>query len=149
MNTIVKIILGLLGITYVISPIDILPDILLGLGWADDILILFLLWKLYRYYFSGRIQSGPFKGGNNQAGYQNRSGNQGNSAGPEQTGKPDDPYQILGLNRGATQEEIKKAYRELANKYHPDKVAHLGKEFQNLAEEQFKKVQEAYQKLKK
>ena len=37
----------------------------------------------------------------------------------------------------------------MANKYHPDKVAHLGKEMQNIAEEKFKAVSEAYQEIKK
>ena len=37
----------------------------------------------------------------------------------------------------------------MANKYHPDKVAHLGKEMQKLAEEKFKSVNNAYQKIKK
>ncbi|MBW1817978.1 MAG: DnaJ domain-containing protein [Deltaproteobacteria bacterium] len=43
--------------------------------------------------------------------------------------------------------EIRKAYRELANRYHPDKVNHLGEEFRDLAEERFKEVQTAYQEL--
>ena len=59
-----------------------------------------------------------------------------------------DPYNVLNVTKNASQEEIKKAYRKLANQYHPDKVAHLGKEFQDLAEERFKEIQEAYQRLK-
>ena len=52
----------------------------------------------------------------------------------------EDYYQILGVNRSATPEEIKKAYRKLAQKYHPDKAKGNKKE----AEAQFKKVSEAY-----
>ena len=59
-----------------------------------------------------------------------------------------DPYTILEVDRNATAEEIKKAYRRLVNKYHPDKVVHLGEEFKKLAEKHFKEVQEAYQKIK-
>jgi curved DNA-binding protein len=51
-----------------------------------------------------------------------------------------DYYKILGVNKTATQEEIKKAYRKLAQKYHPDKAKGDKKE----AEEQFKKISEAY-----
>ena len=52
----------------------------------------------------------------------------------------EDYYKILGVNRTATAEEIKKAYRKLAQKYHPDKAKGNKKQ----AEEQFKKVSEAY-----
>jgi DnaJ-class molecular chaperone len=57
------------------------------------------------------------------------------------------PYDILGVAPGASKEEIKAAYRDLANRYHPDKVAHLGEELQTLAEQRFKEIQEAYQEL--
>jgi DnaJ like chaperone protein len=53
----------------------------------------------------------------------------------------------LNVPKGASIEEIKKAYRELANKYHPDKVQYLGDEFKELAEKRFKEIEEAYRKL--
>ena len=59
------------------------------------------------------------------------------------------PYRVLEIDRSASGDEIKKAYRKMANKYHPDKVAHLGKEMQDLAEEKFKAVNDAYQNIKK
>jgi len=52
----------------------------------------------------------------------------------------DDYYKVLGVKRGASPEEIKKAYRKLAQKHHPDKV----KGDKRLAEEQFKQISEAY-----
>ena len=58
-------------------------------------------------------------------------------------------YKILGLNQQATDSEIKLAYRNLATKFHPDKVAHLGEEFTKVAEEKFKAINDAYQKIKK
>jgi DnaJ like chaperone protein len=58
-------------------------------------------------------------------------------------------YQILEIARTATNEEIKKAYREMAIKYHPDKVAHLGDDIKKSAEDRIKKVNEAYDKIKK
>jgi DnaJ like chaperone protein len=61
----------------------------------------------------------------------------------------DSSYKILEIERTATDEEVKKAYRRMAMKYHPDKVSHLGEEFRKSAEEKFKRVNEAYEKIKK
>ena len=57
------------------------------------------------------------------------------------------PHEILGVSPEATQEEIRAAYICLAKQYHPDKVAHLGKEFQELADKKFKEIQQAYARL--
>lgn len=61
----------------------------------------------------------------------------------------DSAYRILEVDPSATDEEVKKAYRKMAMKFHPDKVSHLGREFQKFANEKFKKVNEAYQNIKK
>ena len=53
-----------------------------------------------------------------------------------------DPYEILGVSRDATEEEIKKAYRELARKYHPDNYANSP--LSDLASEKMKEINEAY-----
>lgn len=58
-------------------------------------------------------------------------------------------FKILEITQDATDDEIKKAYRRMAMKYHPDKVNHLGEEVKNQAEEKFRKVQEAYENIKK
>ncbi|WP_166960223.1 TerB family tellurite resistance protein [Yeosuana marina] len=61
----------------------------------------------------------------------------------------DNAYKILEVNKSATNDDIKKAYRTMAKKYHPDKVIHLGKEHQKGAEEKFRQVQAAYEQLQK
>lgn len=58
-------------------------------------------------------------------------------------------YQVLEIDTTASNEEIKKAYRKMAVKFHPDKVAHLGEEVQQGAADKFRKVNEAYEKIKK
>ena len=57
-------------------------------------------------------------------------------------------FKILEIEPTATNEELKKAYRRMAMKYHPDKVSHLGEEFQKAANEKFQKVNEAYGNIK-
>jgi DnaJ like chaperone protein len=57
-------------------------------------------------------------------------------------------YTILEIEETATDEEVKKAFRKMAVKYHPDKVHHLGPEFQKDAQEKFKKINEAYSEIK-
>jgi len=58
-------------------------------------------------------------------------------------------YKILEISKKATDNEVKKAYRKMAAKFHPDKVHHLGKEFQKMAEEKFKTLNDAYGQIKK
>ena len=59
------------------------------------------------------------------------------------------PYRVLEISRSASDNEVKRAFRKMANKYHPDKIAHLGDDFKDIAQEKFKSVSEAYQKIKK
>jgi DnaJ like chaperone protein len=61
----------------------------------------------------------------------------------------DSSYKILEIVPSATNDEVKKAYRRMAMKYHPDKVSHLGEDFRKSADEKFRKVNEAYEKIKK
>lgn len=61
----------------------------------------------------------------------------------------DSYYKVLEIDKSATDAEVKKAYRAMANKFHPDKVSNLGEKYQEQAEERFFKVQEAYEAIKK
>lgn len=60
----------------------------------------------------------------------------------------DADFKILEIETTATSEEVKKAYRRMAMKYHPDKVSHLGDDFQRAAKEKFQKVNQAYENIK-
>ena len=57
-------------------------------------------------------------------------------------------YKVLEISPEATDEEVRKAYRKMAMKYHPDKVATLGPEVQQAATEKFRQIQEAYDAIK-
>lgn len=61
----------------------------------------------------------------------------------------DNAYKILEIDKNASVDEIKTAYRKMAKKYHPDKVIHLGEEHRKGAEEKFRQVQGAYEKIQK
>ena len=60
-----------------------------------------------------------------------------------------DYYKVLKVTRDASDDEVKKAYRKMAVKYHPDKVASLGEAHVKSATEKFQKVQEAYELIGK
>lgn len=136
-----------LALLYALVPFDALPDFLPGLGWLDDLLLAGVIW----YFFfrradapSGRTDTGTRRGPEDaRRGSRHR---EADASGGTQAER--DPYQILELQRGASQEEIRAAYRRLAARYHPDKVAHLGEEFQAVAEQKFKAIQAAYDALR-
>jgi len=60
----------------------------------------------------------------------------------------DSAYAVLGISPSATDDEVKSAYRKMAMKNHPDKVATLGDDVKKAAEEKFRKIQEAYETIK-
>ena len=61
----------------------------------------------------------------------------------------DSAYKILGIEPSATDEEVKKAYREMAKKNHPDLVSNLGEEVREAAEKKFQEINAAYEAIKK
>lgn len=61
----------------------------------------------------------------------------------------DSDYEILGITKDATNDEVKKAYKKMAMKHHPDKVAGMGEEVTRKATEKFQAINEAYERIKK
>lgn len=137
MNWFWKMLVWLGCIIYIISPLDIISDFFPILGRIDDLIVLGLsIWAVKRYLSQYKYTT-----------YQQKTTNFENEQTTEDV--DNDPYTILGVSRNATQEEIKKAYFELAAKYHPDKVNHLGDEFKDLAHKKFVAIQKAYEALRK
>ena len=139
----------LLLILYVLSPFDLLPESLVGpIGWIEDAITVGLLYW-YLIYRPAKMRSqfgqryyGKGEGAHGEAYQENQNRGQAGTEFARQ-----DSYNVLGVPRGASQDEIRRAYRKLVVKYHPDKVDHLGDEFRVLAEKKFKEIQEAYQEL--
>ena len=148
-----KLLLIILAGLYTLSPYDLVPDLMVGTGWLDDLIIWVLVWRYlasqkqkftnYRYFYQQT-------GNHSEKTERNNYRKQQRWGAADQTSydtQPWDPYRTLEIDRSASAEEIKQAYRELANKYHPDKLEHLGDEFRILAENRFKEIQRAYQEL--
>ena len=148
------IILIILAVLYILNPFDILPDMIIGWGLLDDAVILgFLLRYFYnrkkkRQTFQQQYQNRQYKHRRANGGAENYK-SRGHSRTRASTSTHWDPYRILEVEKGASQKEIKHAFRQLAGKYHPDKVEYLGDEFKALAEKRFKDIQRAYEELKR
>ena len=144
-----RILIYLILILYIISPYDLLPDFFAGLGWIDDLIILGVLFWYHFYHRPARVRENY-----ERARYQEGEGRRDESyqehnkrAQTDTRFSRSDPYEVLGVPKKASPDEIKSAYRKLAAQYHPDKVNHLGDEFRVLAEQRFKEIQKAYQEL--
>tara|TARA_R100001369_G_scaffold29172_1_gene52324 strand:- start:8411 stop:9142 length:732 start_codon:yes stop_codon:yes gene_type:complete len=61
----------------------------------------------------------------------------------------DNAYKILEIEKSASDAEVKKAFRTMAKKYHPDKLHHMDEAYRSGAEDKFRMVQEAYEKIQK
>jgi uncharacterized membrane protein YkvA (DUF1232 family) len=144
-----RFLIYLLLILYVLSPFDLLPEFFLGyVGVIEDVITVGALYW-YFIYRPAKIRAKSERAyyqqrqGGRAEGYQ---GDQKRSQEDKRSSKPN-AYEVLGVNRESSIDEIKSAYKRLAGKYHPDKVNHLGEEFMGLAEKKFKEIQEAYQEL--
>lgn len=166
MSPLVKFILILLGLAYLISPADAIPEMYLPwVGWIDDSLVMWCLYHLIRY---GQLPSFLFRKGTKQSSGKTGKGpgaakttfrkaapNRSNTTGQSTKKKASDsasvlksPYEILGVDGSASWSDIQNAYKNKAKQYHPDKLSHLGEEFSTLANEKFLEIQQAYATLK-
>jgi hypothetical protein len=138
----------ILAIIYVLNPYDFIPGFAIFPSRIDDIIVLIML---FRYLHRKRTMPSAGSRTYGAQGQQRTSRQQEQEQQEREQFRqgPRDPYSILGVSRQAGQTEIRAAYLKLANQYHPDKVAHLGKEFQEMAEQRFKEIQQAYAHLKK
>jgi uncharacterized membrane protein YkvA (DUF1232 family) len=123
----------LLGLLYLRSPIDLIPDFVGPIGYLDDLFALIALaWWVRRRLAQMRPHPG---------------------AGPRRTSeraegaRPWNPYDVLGVKRGASRTEITRAYREQMKRYHPDRVNDLGEELQEVAHRKTLEIQRAYREL--
>lgn len=125
--------LGLLALAYLISPIDAVPDVT-PVGFLDDLIIVGTTgWWIYtQWQRRPRLEPAP----------------------PPPPPPPPprhearwDPYAVLEVRRGASADEITRAYREQMKRYHPDRVSGLGEELQRLAHEKSVEIQRAYSEL--
>jgi hypothetical protein len=135
----------LIAILYLLSPVDVLPDFLPVLGWLDDLIVLGVLaWVLIARQrgqspwdvFRGRMGGGPSH---------RRSGPRPEDLTADFSSM--DPHTLLEVSPHASPGEIKTAYKRAVARYHPDKVAHLGAEFQELAHKKLLAIQQAYETL--
>jgi len=141
----------LLALLYVFFPYDLVPDLLAGWGWLDDFVVLGLLLR-YIYLQNKKARAGQPSNQHRQTGdHTQEQTHSGADSGfrKQETADSADPYAVLGVDATASEAEVKKAYRKLVSKYHPDKVAHLGDEFKVLADRRFKEIQQAYQRIMK
>jgi hypothetical protein len=145
MNRTLAIVLACLAIVlYVRSPIDLLPDTAGPLGLLDDLLFsLVVVWWLRRQL---RVPPGPRPNARQRARGFGPGGARGDDAGGAST-SPWDPYAVLGIARGASADEISRAYRTQMKLYHPDRVADLGAELQEVAHRRSIDIQRAYEEI--
>ncbi len=109
--------------------------------------------KSYYYHFNSAdaeefqefFRRAGFDGTNNNYGSYNRTNNGYSN---NYFGDKSKYYTVLGIDKNASQEDIKKAYRTKAREYHPDKHANGSDSEKEMAEKKFKEINEAYEQLK-
>ena len=136
----------LLAIVYILSPYDLLPDFIPLRGWIDDGVVLFFLYRYIAKLLARRRYTAAH---DQQQSAPNEKASAQTGGNHNQQTEIKTPHEVLGVSSAASKKEIHRAYLKLANQYHPDKVAHLGPEFQELADKKFKEIQQAYQSITK
>ena len=128
---------------YFLFPFDLIMDKLGLFGKLDDvILIVVLFWAIDR--------AQKFRGFHSEARQHGRERRRQEKEGPSAQAEPPiprSPHEVLGISLGASNGEIKKAYRQLMARYHPDKFSHLGTDFEATAHRKTQEIVNAYQQL--
>lgn len=126
---------------------DVCQQINRGMDYSSKLQLIHLLFNVS--LADGSIQKAEFEMIEKISGYLGISGSDFQSIRNMFVPETDSSYKILEIERSATNEEVKKAYRRMAMKYHPDKVSHLGEDYKKTANDKFRKVNEAYERIKK
>ncbi|MBW2267255.1 MAG: DnaJ domain-containing protein [Deltaproteobacteria bacterium] len=130
------------AVLYLLFPRDLIPDFLgRGLGFVDDLLLIAVLVYFYRSRLRNLAAGAASESGGREKRERSRSGQ---AAASEDSF---DPYEVLGIPPAASGEAIRAAYKARMKEYHPDKVASLGAELQELAHRKSLEIQRAYQQL--
>ena len=136
-----KLVLFGLWLLYLLSPVDLVPDVLPLAGWIDDLFVLVGLYWFFSYF---RTAAGRADSSGSQ---RDSTSEPGRRLEEEQEPGAANPWHVLELSPGASDDEITAAYKAQLLKYHPDRVAHLGDEFQRLAHRKTLEIQRAYTRL--
>ncbi|KAF1079665.1 MAG: Chaperone protein DnaJ [Candidatus Rifleibacterium amylolyticum] len=131
----------ILAVLYFLLPYDLLPDGGGRIGRIDDILVLLII--IFWLFIKPLVDEIMAKR------YSKRDGKGTHNRHESDRQTAADPWQVLGVRRDASPEEIKKAYYELVKQYHPDRVNSLGPELQALAREKTTQLNRAYEQLQK
>ena len=133
-----------IAVLYLVFPRDLIPDFFgRGLGLIDDLSLIALL----TYFYRNRLREYTARA-TQESGEQDQR-KRSSRAQAEASESSFDPYEILGIDSAASGEEIQAAYKARMHEYHPDKVAHLGEELQNVAHRKAVEIQQAYEQLRK
>jgi uncharacterized membrane protein YkvA (DUF1232 family) len=144
----VVLLIGLVVLFYVRSPIDLLPDRIGLLGLVDDlVLALLAVWWLRHRAAAPRPRMTARQRARGPAGRSSAGTGAGAPPEPVPDGDAWDPYAVLGVPRGASADEVTRAYRAQMKLYHPDRVADLGPELQEVAHRKSIEIQRAYAEL--
>lgn len=136
-----KVLVFGLWLLYLLSPVDLVPDVFPLVGWIDD---LFVLGGLYWFFSYLRTATGRASSSGSERDSASESGRRLEE---EPEAGAVNPWQVLELSPGASDDEIVAAYKAQLLRYHPDRVAHLGDEFQRLAHRKTLEIQQAYTRL--
>ncbi len=132
----------IIAVLYLVFPRDLIPDFLgSGLGLIDDLSLIALL----TYFYRSRLREHLARAAQESGGRDPRE--RSSRAQAEASQSSFDPHEILGIDASASGAEIRAAYKARMHEYHPDKVAHLGEELQELAHRKALEIQKAYQQL--